>query len=69
MPQHGPDDENAITFPDVEVVREGALALLCRIRGKDVWIPRTRAVRTPHAGESGSLVIPRSLAREKGLIA
>jgi hypothetical protein len=66
---HGPEDENAIAFSGVEVLREGALALLCRIRGKEVWIPRARAVRTPQAGETGALVIPRSLAREKGLIA
>ena len=61
-------DDPLIAFNDVEVVQEGALALLCRVRGKTVSIPRTKAVRTPSRGQPGSLVIPRSLAREKGLI-
>ena len=63
------DIESAITFPEVDVLREGAFSVLCRIRGREVWIPRAQAMRTPAIGQRGALVIPRSLAREKGLIA
>jgi len=64
-----PDERDTlIAFDDVEVVQEGALALVCRIRGKIVSIPRAQVVKRPARGDTGSLVIPRSLARERGLI-
>ena len=62
------DRDTMIAFDDVEVVQEGALALVCRVRGKIVSIPRAQAVKRPARGDTGSLVIPRSLARERGLI-
>ena len=61
-------NDTLIAFDDVEVVQEGTLAILCRVRGKTVSIPRTRAVRAPSRDNPGALVIPRSLARERGLI-
>ncbi len=62
------DRDTMIAFDDVEVMQEGALALVCRVRGKIVSIPRAQAVKRPARGDTGSLVIPRSLARERGLI-
>jgi hypothetical protein len=66
-----PDDTSGRTrppgvFDDVEVVQEGARA--CRVRGKIASIPHAQAVKRPAPGVTGSLVIPRSLARERGLI-
>ena len=64
-----PDERDTlIAFDGVEVVQEGALALVCRVRGKIVSIPRVQAVKRPAQGDTGSLVIPRALARERGLI-
>jgi hypothetical protein len=68
MRQRSAADEAAIAFSEVEVVREGTLSLVCRVKGKEALIPRPQALRRPPPGERGPLVIPRWLAREKGLI-
>ncbi len=54
----------------VEVVIETEVALLCVVRGKEVWVPREHVVNPEmwRAGERGTLVVPRWLAVRKGLL-
>jgi len=62
-----------VTFADVEVIRSAGPALLCRVGGKEVWIPCVNVVPTDEAtvrmpGDCGRLVIPRWLALNLGLV-
>jgi hypothetical protein len=59
-----------VTLSDVLVLRESDVGLLCRIEGRDRWIPRDelRAGTTVRAtGDLGTLVVPRPYAVEWGL--
>jgi hypothetical protein len=58
-----------VTIPDVEVIREGGLALLCRVRGKEIWIPRAQILKgdVRVAGDRGTIVVPRWFADDHGL--
>jgi hypothetical protein len=55
-----------MTFEDVEALDSNGLGLLCRVNGKQVWVPyanmatRERTVRRP--GDRGLLVVPHWLA-------
>jgi hypothetical protein len=56
---------------DVESVRASELALLCRVAGREVWIPLSQIDDDSEVWEpeqTGTLVIPEWLAKEKGLI-
>jgi len=62
-----------VTFEEVEVIKRGDRALLCRVHGKDVWIPYVNIAMTDEpairrAGDCGRLVIPRWLALNLGLV-
>ena len=59
-----------VELGEVEVLIETDLALLCLVRGKEVWIPREQIRDRDgwHAGHRGTLVIPRWLALYKGLV-
>ena len=63
--------DRLIVFDDVKVLTEKDGAFLCRVFGREVWVPRERigivdwVVR--RVGDHGRLVIPTSLAVELGL--
>jgi len=62
-----------VTFEEVEVIKRGDRALLCRVSGKDVWIPYVNIAMTDEAairrvGDCGRLVIPRWLALHLDLV-
>jgi hypothetical protein len=61
--------DDTITISNVEVVREGGLALLCRIRGKELWIPRAQILNggVRAAGDRGTIVVPKWFAADHGL--
>lgn len=58
---------------NVETLRESDKALLVAVDGEEVWIPKSAIHDDSEVygmlpfGESGTLVIPRWLAEEKGL--
>ena len=60
-----------VTLGGVTVVQESEAALLCRIDGRERWIPRDKVregTTIAHAGDSGMLVVPRTFAIEWGLV-
>src|SRR2546428_11474811 len=60
------DTQDFVTFQDVEAIDSNGLALLCRVNGKEVWVPyanmarRECTVRRP--GDCGLLIVPHWLA-------
>ncbi len=65
------DDEETASFEKVRVKHETDAALLCRVDGEDVWIPKSRILDgtdVERPGDVGTLVIPEWLAVEKGLV-
>ncbi len=61
-----------VTVGGVTVVQESDAALLCRIDGRERWIPRDKlreGTTVGCVGDTGSLVVPRTFAMEWGLIA
>jgi hypothetical protein len=58
--------QDFVTFEDVEAIASNGLGLLCRVSGKEVWVPyanmarRERTVRRP--GDRGRLIVPHWLA-------
>ena len=61
-----------VTLGGVTVVQESDAALLCRIEGRERWIPRDKlreGTTVRCVGDTGSLVVPRTFAMEWGLIA
>ena len=61
--------EDTVAIDDVEVIREGGMALLCRIRDKEIWVPRAQILNGgPRAvGERGTIVVPRWFAADHGI--
>jgi hypothetical protein len=65
-------DQDTVDLDDVEVLREGGLAILCRIGAKEVWVPKAQMLngtRIRTRGDRGRLVVPRWFALDQGLIA
>jgi hypothetical protein len=65
------DSTDRVEFPDVEVLADNPLVLLCRVNGRLVSIPPGRllpgtAVR--QHGDRGTLVLTRKLATILGLV-
>lgn len=59
------------TFEDVSVIRETDSALLCRIDGKDVWIPKSQIAddsEVYESGTEGTLVVSQWIAEQKNLV-
>jgi len=55
---------------DVELLREGGLAFLCRVDRREVWIPRAQLLSgttIARAGDRGIVVVPTWLASDLGL--
>lgn len=62
-------NEDTVSITDVEVIREGGLALLCRVRGREIWIPRAQILNNGvrAVGDRGTIVVPRWFAADHGL--
>jgi len=64
------DADELLFFEDVRVIRSAATALLCRIGGRSVWLPRGHIRgKLWCAGDRGKLFIRRWVARDRQLIA
>lgn len=59
-------DEFEVEVDDVKAATDKAV--LCVIDGEDEWIPRSQIIDgdVGYVGDSGSMIIPEWLAREKG---
>jgi hypothetical protein len=63
------DADDLILFSDVRVVRSVASALLCRVAGRTIWLPRGHiSGKLWCAGDRGKLFIRRWVARDRHLI-
>ena len=63
------DADDLVPFQDVRVIRSTAPALLCRIGGKSVWLPRWHiSGKLWCTGDRGRLFIRRWVARDRDLI-
>jgi hypothetical protein len=60
-----------VTLGGVTVLLESDAALLCRIDGRERWIPRDKmreGTTVATAGDTGTLVVARQFAVEWGLV-
>jgi hypothetical protein len=63
------DTDELVAFDDVRVIRSTAPALLCRIGGRSVWLPRGHiSGKLWCVGDRGRLFIRRWIARDRHLI-
>ena len=63
------DADELLFFEDVRVIRSAATALLCRIGGRSVWLPRGHITgKLWRVGDRGKLFIRRWVARDRHLI-
>jgi hypothetical protein len=63
------DADDLVMFQDVTVIRSTAPALLCRIGGRKVWLPRGHiSGKLWCVGDRGKLLIRRWVARDRHLI-
>lgn len=63
--------DGTIEFEDVEVVKETDAALLVRIEGEEVWLPKSQLCEDSdklEEGETGTIMLPSWLAFDKGLM-
>ena len=66
-----PEFKDKARFDDVEVIKATEKAILCRIDGKDHWIPLSQVDDDSECweeGHEGELVISQWCAEEKGLV-
>ena len=63
------DADDLVAFQDVRVIRATAPALLCRVGGRSVWLPRAHISGNLWCtGDCGQLFIRRWIARDRHLI-
>ena len=63
------DADELLFFEDVRVIRSAATALLCRIGGRSVWLPRGHITgKLWRVGDRGKLFIRRWVARDRHLL-
>ena len=65
------DDGETVEFEDVTALRESDLAICVRIDGEQHWIPQSQIHDDSEvwkSGQTGTLVITRWLAEQKGLV-
>jgi hypothetical protein len=63
------DADDLVAFEDVRVIRATAPALLCRVGGRSVWLPRAHiSGKLWCTGDRGKLFIRRWVARDRHLI-
>jgi len=64
------DADELVLFSDVRVMASTGGALLCRISGKDVWLPRWHVSgKLWRVGDRGKLFVRRWVASERNLAA
>jgi len=59
-----------VTIPDVKALRETKLALLCLVRGKELWVPQSQIhddSEVYEVGGEGKLVVKGWWAAKEGL--
>lgn len=59
-----------VEFKNVECIRESAKAILCRVNGREVWIPQSLVHDDSEVfakGHQGKLVIPEWFAEQEGI--
>ena len=62
--------DSIVTVPDVLVIHETALGVLCEVSGRPTFVGRLQlaiGAMVPHPGERGPLTLTRAAARELGL--
>ena len=63
--------EAFVRFDDVEALAKDVRGLLCRVGGREVWVPSDRIAIDDHVvqqpGDRGRLVLPKALAITLGL--
>lgn len=61
-----------MTFDDVEAVRTKESTLLCRLKGREVWVPIADIAIADDmlwkAGDRGRLILSQQAAQELGLV-
>jgi hypothetical protein len=65
------DDEERVTFDNVEVIEHGDLRMLCQVGAKIVAVPPLRILAgttISYSGDRGRLVLPREVALNLGLV-
>jgi hypothetical protein len=63
------DPDEMVLFKDVAVINATPPALLCRIGDKKVWLLRRQiSGKLWCTGDRGKLIIPRRVARDRGLV-
>ena len=63
------NEEDQWTELDVDkVVAETDLAILVKMDGNDIWLPKSQLDDWPDVGDSGTIIIKTWLAEEKELI-
>ena len=63
------DADDLVPFQDVRIVKSTGPALLCRIGGRTVWLPRRHiSGKLWCTGDRGKLFVRRWLARDRQLI-
>jgi hypothetical protein len=65
-----PEFEEKVRVKDVLALRDSGKALLCRIKGAEIWIPASQIdddSEVYRAGDQGTLVISEWIATQKGL--
>jgi hypothetical protein len=63
------DADDLVLFDDVTVIQSTAPALLCRIGGKNVWLPRRHiSGKLWCTGDRGRLFVRRWVARDRNVI-
>ena len=63
-----PDDD--VEIEDVQAIRETEKALLCQIKGEEIWVPRSQIREesdVKDAGDDGTLVVSNWFATKEGL--
>ena len=63
------DADDLVAFDDITVIKSTAAALLCRIGGRSVWLPRWHiSGKLWCVGDRGRLFIRRWIARDRKVI-
>ena len=64
-------DDPTVAFEDVTSTSDTPLALYCYIEGKSVWIPKSQIhddSEVYRKNQTGTLIISRWIAEQKGLV-
>ena len=65
------DNEELVEFDDIFCRRDTPIAILVRVEGQEVWIPKSQIHADSEvfaAGTDGKLIISQWIAEKKGLV-